>query len=115
MATANSKWYGKDVKNWINANYDKRINLAGEVVRKELKRVLSNPGRTVTERTSKSGKVRKIYGEKEQQAQRAGTAAGKAERRIVPQRLQEGQAAQEHSAGRCEGPGAQYRCAIHQS
>lgn len=58
------KWYGENVKKWMNENYDKRVNLAGEVVKQEMKRLLSNPGRTITLKTSKSGKVRKVYGPK---------------------------------------------------
>jgi hypothetical protein len=59
-----SKWYGKEYIKEVNAIYDKRVNIAAQVVKREMKRLLSNPGRTVTLKKSKSGKVRKVYGRK---------------------------------------------------
>lgn len=43
-----SKWYGEDIKKWMNENYDKRVGQAGDVIKKELKDILSRPGRTIT-------------------------------------------------------------------
>jgi hypothetical protein len=62
MAHKNVKWYGEDFKKKINAIYDKRVGAAGNVVRAEMKSLLSTSGRAVTTTTSKTGKVRRKLG-----------------------------------------------------
>jgi hypothetical protein len=56
-------WYGNQVRATIRKGIKKNVNDAGMLLKRELKAVLSVPGRTVTYvKAKKSGKIRKKLG-----------------------------------------------------
>jgi hypothetical protein len=55
-----SKWYGQEMIDEIKRNYDKRVGQAGDVLKRELKAVLSKPGQTVTYISKYGNSVKKV-------------------------------------------------------
>lgn len=56
------EWRGHEFTQKLDGGLARNVAAAGRVLKAELKKVLSVPGRTVTESTSPSGKTRRKYG-----------------------------------------------------